>query len=371
MKNRIVFKDNCIEKRFRSVISFDNELKVYEIMAGSGLVPALFSCTEKCLVLEKLKGQNLADAIWQPDERLMFANAQRRRRAFCDFQQYYFSKTGRYLVNRDSNLKNFVIDGDEVKLIDFENSYRGDFVQAAGRFLAPYVSENDLMYECYEKACNVIKEYFPHVDINEAGVIARTEFSAAMRRRKLMPAIRKAALCIAAGGKSSRMGTDKGLLPIGGYSICDNIIYNLSIFDNIIISANNSDYSRFGLPVYNDEHSDKGPLSAIYTAVKNRGTDWVMLCRCDMPFVNRDVVYTLFENIADKRQVVVITCKGRPYPVLALYHKSVFETVKQQIESGNYKLRVLLDKLETVYVEYPDEKRLVNMNTPEDYKNII
>ncbi len=370
MKNTLIFKENTVEKHFRSKIAFEKEKTVYKIMSGSGLVPRVYSCGDKYIELEKLPGKTIGVLARELPEEEINHILYLCATWFCRFQKYYNQHTGMYLVLEDSNPRNFILYEHRIKGIDFENSHHGTLSEAAGNYLAWYIDVNGFTSEYYKVVIDVFVQMFFDIDIHLATSIAQREYFNKKKRRRLMPLIRRSALVIAAGGKSSRMGKEKGLLPYKNFSICDWLIHNLAVFDNMYISANISRYKDYGIPVITDKYSDIGPLSAIYTAITCSESLWTMVCRCDMPFVNEHVVYSLFENITETAQAVVVTHKDKPYPVLALYHKAALPTVYRQIESGNYKLRLLLDKLNTVYVEYHDENHLKNINTPQDYDNL-
>ena len=73
---------------------------------------------------------------------------------------------------------------------------------------------------------------------------------------------------VMAGGESSRMGTDKGVLEINGKPMVEVIISALKpVVDDIIIIANNSNYDYLGYKVYNDLIKKSGPLGGIYSAL--------------------------------------------------------------------------------------------------------
>ena len=58
---------------------------------------------------------------------------------------------------------------------------------------------------------------------------------------------------ILAGGKNSRMGSEKGLLEVGGKKIIERIIEELKqVVDEIIILSNGNSYNHFSYKVYND-----------------------------------------------------------------------------------------------------------------------
>ncbi|MCX6312923.1 MAG: NTP transferase domain-containing protein, partial [Bacteroidetes bacterium] len=65
---------------------------------------------------------------------------------------------------------------------------------------------------------------------------------------------------ILAGGKSSRMGTDKGLIIFNEETIIQQVIAQLKpVVNNLVIVSNNTTYEKFGLEVIGDIIKDIGP----------------------------------------------------------------------------------------------------------------
>ena len=85
---------------------------------------------------------------------------------------------------------------------------------------------------------------------------------------------------ILAGGKSSRMGADKGLIDLDGSPMIQSTIDVLELLDiPVNIIANNGAYIKLGQPIYEDILQDKGPLGGIYTALAKAKTDRVIILR--------------------------------------------------------------------------------------------
>src|SRR5688500_13381989 len=96
-------------------------------------------------------------------------------------------------------------------------------------------------------------------------------------------------LAIIAGGKSSRMGTDKSFVPLAGKPIIEHIISrttDLGQETTILITNRPADYAHLGLPMYADVFPEKGSLGGIYTAIQYSRSPYTLTIACDMPFVN-------------------------------------------------------------------------------------
>ena len=178
---------------------------------------------------------------------------------------------------------------------------------------------------------------------------------------------------ILAGGKSSRMGTDKGMLELNGNIIVEHIIEQLKPnVDELIIIANNENYNNLGFRVYNDVVEPCGPMGGIFTALKNSITENNMVVSCDIPNITSDIISHIISNIGDEA-VLVPVHNGNTEPLCAVYKKSTAKDFKTFIESENYKMKDALNKLNTRYFDVSEysgfsENTFSNINTPQEYE---
>ena len=185
----------------------------------------------------------------------------------------------------------------------------------------------------------------------------------------------EAAGFVAAGGQSSRMGRDKGLLELDGVTLIEHVIAALSkAVPSVSILANGSEYLRFGLPVIADTHREVGPLEAIRTALASSGTPLVILCACDTPFVTAELFEFLRERSAGFDAAVPLDEKGMLEPLCAVYSQEALDPVTGLILNGRRKVSELLDRLRTRTIPFGELRHLPgaenffrNINTPEEY----
>ncbi|MCF6169646.1 MAG: molybdenum cofactor guanylyltransferase [Bacteroidales bacterium] len=180
---------------------------------------------------------------------------------------------------------------------------------------------------------------------------------------------------ILAGGKSSRMGRDKGLCRFHGKSLVSYAIETLKpLCGRIIISANNEieDYASFGLEVLPDDVTGIGPMGGIFTCLRQSDTRHNLVLSCDTPFVTTRLFEFLLENI-DKYQVLV-PGHGDDLlePLAACYATNVLAVLGQCVESGDYKMMNFFKKV-NFHSLAVDEllpsfsgKLFQNLNTPDD-----
>ena len=102
---------------------------------------------------------------------------------------------------------------------------------------------------------------------------------------------------VLAGGKSSRMGKDKGLMLMNGTTMIEHSIRALTpLCTSIIIIANNNNYKNLGYQVYSDNIKDSGPLSGICTGLSLTKTNINFFTTCDSPFVNSELLSVLIKQ---------------------------------------------------------------------------
>lgn len=181
---------------------------------------------------------------------------------------------------------------------------------------------------------------------------------------------------ILAGGKSSRMGTDKGLLLIEGKAMIEYVIEQMqSVFDNLVIVSNNPEYEKFGLKVIPDLIKDIGPAGGIYTALNHSDSQLNFIVSCDMPFVTKEAIEFIVAN-TNESKIVLLENHGKLEPLFGVYSKDCTEKWLQLIQQEKVKLQdmVLNFKLKTILIENNEifaATFFKNINTKADYNNIL
>ena len=128
---------------------------------------------------------------------------------------------------------------------------------------------------------------------------------------------------ILAGGKSSRMGTDKGILELNGRKMVDYVIKALTPnVDEIIIIANNKNYNNLGYKVYRDIIKNCGPMGGIYTGLMKSKTKNNMLVCCDIPNISSIIIEYIIISAGEEAALVPIH-NGQAEPLCAVYKKII------------------------------------------------
>lgn len=180
---------------------------------------------------------------------------------------------------------------------------------------------------------------------------------------------------IIAGGKSSRMGTDKGLLTFKNETFVQRI-WNIlqTISTSVFVITSNKKYSALGLTIIEDIFPEKGPVGGIHTALHHSVYENVIIISCDAPFVSVEFwEWLLQEHQKSNAEVTFPTLAGKDYPLLGIYTKNVENEFYQAIKKEQLKLRSLVSQLKCniVNVSTKFEHNLYNINTPEEYQKLV
>jgi len=176
---------------------------------------------------------------------------------------------------------------------------------------------------------------------------------------------------ILAGGKSSRMGRDKGLVSLNDKPM---VSYTLDLCKEMgyapVLVASQEEYAALGYPVIKDLVPDKGPMGGLHTALEHidQQTTYVLLFSCDMPFIPKEAIFKLVEA-ATGQSVIVSEFMKNINPLFALYHKDLKEQVKSNIEMGHLKMKDFIaesshDKIDMEDLVLQSPERFININTP-------
>lgn len=176
-------------------------------------------------------------------------------------------------------------------------------------------------------------------------------------------------LVIFAGGKSSRMGEDKALLPFGVYPTLTEYQYSKisQYFQDVYISSK-TDKFDFECRVIEDTQESYSPLIALLSIFEMLEVNEIFILSVDAPFVNKEVIERILKNRKEKRDIVVAKSPSGIQPLCGCYKKSILPLAYAQLEKGNHKLLDLLALAKTELVVFDEDKPFTNLNHPQEYK---
>ncbi|MFB6466295.1 molybdenum cofactor guanylyltransferase [Cytobacillus sp. Hz8] len=189
----------------------------------------------------------------------------------------------------------------------------------------------------------------------------------------------EATAIILAGGKSSRMGRNKALLEIGGMSVIERIVTELSKVTNEIILVTNSpaEYQFLNLPMAEDEWKGMGPLAGIHAGLHFSKTEKNLVVACDMPFISPALASFILGGLSDIYDAVVPEIAGKLHPLFAAYHKRILPVISESLQNKQLRIRSIFEQIPVKIVNEGDflhvqdmrnESSFYNMNEPHDFK---
>jgi molybdopterin-guanine dinucleotide biosynthesis protein A len=181
---------------------------------------------------------------------------------------------------------------------------------------------------------------------------------------------------VLAGGKSSRMGQDKGLMLFHGKAMVTRVMEQLQpCVDELLIVANTPAYGQFGYPVVADLAEAAGPVGGIYTGLTHTSTELNFFVSCDTPFIITEAIRKVIAEAGDAA-VATATLEGRIQPLFGLYRKSNAVVFRECIRQKKYKLQAVIREINHRLVpldgftsQHPH--LLHNINTPEEFAEAL
>lgn len=172
------------------------------------------------------------------------------------------------------------------------------------------------------------------------------------------------------GGKSSRMGRDKALLPFHGGTLAGHVAAAAAgAAGSVALIGDPQKYGCLGYPVYPDRTPGAGPLGGIETALVLTAAEWNLVLACDMPAVSAGFLRSLLEAAESSGQDVLLPAgpSGRPEPLCAVYHRRCRAALRSALDSGIRKVVEACAGLRTATLTVADPACFENLNTPEEW----
>jgi molybdenum cofactor guanylyltransferase len=179
---------------------------------------------------------------------------------------------------------------------------------------------------------------------------------------------------VLAGGKSRRYGEPKAFAERNGIPFYEYSIRALSPCSNRIILVASTELKPLfhvgpDIKLMEDLPSVKGqgPLAGILTGMQAGEAEWYIVLPIDVPFVEKNVIKSLIDDLDDNYEAVIPFVKEKKQPLFGLYKYSVRKKIEEHLTMGHRSVQQLLDKLRVKYVEFPDNTPFQNINYQKDF----
>jgi molybdenum cofactor guanylyltransferase len=176
---------------------------------------------------------------------------------------------------------------------------------------------------------------------------------------------------ILAGGKSTRMGFDKGLIDYHGKpqrdylrdllgKYCDQVFTSCKKINDLPISSN---------PI-SDAFQIDSPLNGILSALQfNKTAAWLTV-PVDMPMIDGSIIqYLLNHRDQSKTATCFFDSDGKnPEPLFTIWEPSAYEDLQQFYAEGKISPRDFLKQANVHIISVPDARSLININSEEEWE---
>ncbi len=173
------------------------------------------------------------------------------------------------------------------------------------------------------------------------------------------------------GGKSRRMGTNKGKLDYHGIPQQEYLMNQLSQFCNQTYLSCRPDqagelaYSHDVLP---DTFLNLGPMGAILSAFRQEPDAAWLVVACDLPLLDKATLQFLVDNRNPSALATAFrsSTDGFPEPLAAIWEPKSYPALFRFLSQGYSCPRKVLINSAAHLLESPDPNALMNVNTPQE-----
>lgn len=176
---------------------------------------------------------------------------------------------------------------------------------------------------------------------------------------------------ILAGGKSTRMGFDKGSINYHGMSQVNYLNSLLRPYcDEVFVSLRPDQQLEYDVPIIEDSFQGFGPVSGILSAFKHDPNAAWLTVASDLPFVDEESIKTLLQS-RDERKIASCYIRSEsefPDPLFTIWEPKAYCTLLSYLSLGYACPRKVLINSDVNVIPIKDDRILMNVNDPEALK---
>ena len=181
---------------------------------------------------------------------------------------------------------------------------------------------------------------------------------------------------VLAGGKSVRMGVDKGKVHWHGK---EQRYYMADLLKNhcgeVFISCRDEQQKQDIDEQYatlTDTFTGLGPYGAILSAFREQPESAWLVVACDLPLVGAQILQHLTDNRSPKHMATAFHSEATnfPEPLITIWEPKSYMLLLQYLAQGYSCPRKVLINSDIKLLEIPDKEALSNVNTPEEMDRV-
>lgn len=180
---------------------------------------------------------------------------------------------------------------------------------------------------------------------------------------------------ILAGGKSTRMGTDKAFVELRGQTLLSRVLETArAVTPDVRIVGDPAIFEEFR-PTVPDIFRDCGPLGGIHAALRGSQIDLNLILAVDLPFLTPDLLQFIVQRARGVPTAAVTapqTTSGWQ-PLCAVYRRQFTYIAEKALRERRYKIDALFEPARTQAINEEELQaagfsadQFRNLNTPED-----
>lgn len=180
---------------------------------------------------------------------------------------------------------------------------------------------------------------------------------------------------ILAGGKSSRMGTDKALMPFDSSSSMAEFQYNKlsKIFNEVYISAKNNKFDFLDDNKLIKDNSDiSSPMIALDSIFSTLKSKKIFIITVDTPLVTIETIQELIykANKLDEDIVYAQDGCGNKHVLCSVFSRNIYQNVKKLLTKNIHKINYLVKNSTSKAILFTNNKEFSNINTKQEYLDL-
>lgn len=182
---------------------------------------------------------------------------------------------------------------------------------------------------------------------------------------------------VLAGGKSSRMGTDKSFMLYNGKPLIQHAIDVIKpLCNRVVISSNKNVYEFTECEVWPDLFDIQAPIVGIYSCLKRSTTNINIVLSCDMPLIQTSL-FTNLLAVSETSDIVVPIHDNFMEPLSGIYKRTLIPALEETIAGNRYKMHSFIQMNSFYALEikpshgFYNSNMFLNINTITDFNNLI
>ncbi|NVJ54439.1 MAG: molybdenum cofactor guanylyltransferase MobA [Campylobacteraceae bacterium] len=188
-----------------------------------------------------------------------------------------------------------------------------------------------------------------------------------------MPPLEEIPCVILCGGKSSRMGEDKSLLPFSTSTTLTQYQYEKlkKLFKNVYLSSKIDKFDFISKEeLLLDESKVYSPIAALQSIFEKLNTNKIFIITVDTPLVKLESIKKIIKE--SNNYDITVAKTSRVHNLCGVFEKDKLQPlVEKMLKEDFHKVGFLLKELSTNYVEFLDEDEFINLNERDEYQRAL